>query len=83
MLLMLLGKFSHIRLCKDKFIRFFFFGDFKNQVQRTFTIDTCIMVYFTFPGSLWEGGVDQNTNGLIRQYFPKGKYFTQVTDEEI
>ena len=48
-----------------------------------FTIDTGIQVFFAHPGSPWERGTNENTNGLIRQYFPKGIDFTQVSEEEI
>ena len=40
-------------------------------------------IYFAHPYCSWERGINENTNGLIRQYFPKGTDFTQVTDEEI
>ncbi|MFA6700828.1 MAG: IS30 family transposase, partial [Thiomicrospira sp.] len=39
--------------------------------------------YFAQPYHSWERGTNENTNGLIRQYFPKGTTFEQVTDEEI
>lgn len=48
-----------------------------------FTIDSGIQVFFAHPGSPWERGTNENTNGLIRQYFPKGTDFAQVSDEEI
>ena len=40
-------------------------------------------IYFAHPYSSWERGLNENTNGLIRQYFPKKHDFTTITDEEI
>ena len=42
-----------------------------------------VEIYFAHPYSSWERGINENTNGLIRQYFPKGTDFKQVTDEQV
>lgn len=39
--------------------------------------------YFCHPYSSWERGLNENTNGLIRQYFPKHLKFDMITDEQI
>lgn len=39
--------------------------------------------YFAHPYASWERGTNENTNGLIRQYFPKGSDFTTITQKEI
>ena len=39
--------------------------------------------YFAHPYASWERGLNENTNGLVRQYFPKRRDFTTITETEV
>jgi transposase, IS30 family len=67
------------------------------KLRRTLTLDngkefagyedlsrwTGLAVYFTKPYAAWQRGTNENTNGLLRQYFPKGTDFDHVTAHQL
>jgi len=56
----------------------------KEMAEHTrFTVDTGVAVYFCDPHSPWQRGSNENTNGLLRQYFPKGSNLAAVDQDQL
>lgn len=51
------------------------FGDIERK--------TGLSVYFADPYSAWQRGTNENTNGLLRRYFPKGSDFSKISDKDL
>ncbi len=54
------------------------FSQFKKLEEKT-----GLTIYFADPYAAWQRGLNENTNGLLRQYFPKGMNFMKVTDKNL
>jgi len=53
------------------------------HAHKCFTVATNVRVYFCDPRSPWQRGSNENTNGLLRQYFPRGTNFSSVSQSHL
>jgi IS30 family transposase len=67
----------------DKIISITYDNGVEFSYHDLITLDTGIPVYFAYPYHSWERGTNENTNGLLRQYFPKGVEHGIITVDDI
>lgn len=71
------------KIAKKKYLTITYDNGIQFSEHETLERDLNIKVYFAFPYHSWERGTNENTNGLLRQFIPKGSPFQSITQRKL
>lgn len=71
------------KIAKKKYLTVTYDNGLQFSEHETLERDLKIQVYFAYPYHSWERGTNENTNGLLRQFVPKGSPFQHVTQQKL
>ena len=75
---------KHVRKLPEELRRSLTWDQGKEMTgHKNFTVATDVQVYFCDPRSPWQRGSNENTNGLLRQYFPRGTNLSRISQAHL